>query len=58
MSNFQFKTRLAIVVAVANGLVASLAYIITAKPEWAIVATAISVGITSGLSYYRKDVDE
>jgi len=52
---FEFKVKLAVAMAVINGVVAGLSYIVSQGDiTITIVLTAISVGITQGISYYRE----
>ena len=52
---FEFKPKLAAVLAVINGVSAGLAYIVSQGDLTAtVVAVAISVGITAGVSYYKE----
>ena len=51
---FQFKVKLAAVMAVINGVAAGLSYIASQGDiTVTILLTAISVGITQGISYYK-----
>ena len=51
---FEFKVKLSAVMAVINGVAAGLTYIATqGNITITIVATAISIGITQGISYYK-----
>ena len=51
---FQFKVKLSAIMAVINGLVAGLSYIASqGDVTVTIVCTAISIGITQGISYYK-----
>lgn len=51
---FQFKIKLSVAMAVINGIVAGLSYIASqGNITVTIVCTAISVGITQGISYYK-----
>ena len=53
---FQFKVKLAAVMAVINGAAAALSYIASEGDiTVTIVCTAISIGITQGISYYKED---
>jgi len=53
---FQFKVKLAAVLAVVNGVAAGLAYIASRGDiTVTIMLTAITVGITQGISYYREE---
>jgi len=52
---FQFKPKLAAVMAVVNGIAACASYIVSAGDlAVTIIVTAISVGITAGVSYYKE----
>jgi hypothetical protein len=52
---FQFKPKLAAVMAVVNGIAAGASYIVTAGDLGVtIIVTAISVGLTAGVSYYKQ----
>jgi len=52
---FQFKVKLSAVMAVINGVAAGLSYIASqGNITVTIVATAISIGITQGISYYKE----
>jgi len=52
---FQFKPKLAAVMAVINGIAAGATYIVTAGDLGVtIVVTAISIGLTAGVSYYKE----
>ena len=52
---FQFKGRLAGVLAVVNGLAAGLSFIASQGDiTVTIICTAISIGITQGISYYKE----
>jgi hypothetical protein len=52
---FQFKPKLATVLAVLNGASVGLAYIVSQGNITAtIVWFAITTGVTAGLSYYKK----
>ncbi|MBT0159047.1 hypothetical protein G4O51_03585 [Candidatus Bathyarchaeota archaeon A05DMB-2] len=52
---FQFKPKLAAVLAVLNGASVGLAYIVSQGDITAtIVWFAISTGVTAGLSYYKE----
>ena len=54
-TGFQFKPKLAAVMAVLNGIAAGTSYIVTAGDLGVtIVITAISVGLTAGVSYYEE----
>ncbi len=51
---FEFKVKLSAVMAVINGLAAGLSYIASqGNITVTIVCTAISIGITQGISYYK-----
>jgi len=51
---FQFKVKMSAVMAVINGLAADLSYIASQGDiTVTIVCTAISLGITHGISYYK-----
>jgi len=51
---FQFKVKLSAVMAVINGVAAGLSYIASqGDVTITIVCTAISIGITQGISYYK-----
>lgn len=51
---FQFKVKLSVVMAVINGMAAGLSYIASQGDlTVTIVCTAISFGITQGISYYK-----
>ena len=50
---FEFKVKLSAVLAVINGLAAGLTYIASqGNITVTIVCTAVSIGITQGISYY------
>ena len=52
---FQFKPKLAAIMAVLNGIAAGASYIVSAGDLGiTIVITAISVGLTAGVSYYEE----
>ena len=52
---FQFKPKLAAVMAVINGIAVGASYIVTAGDLGVtIVITAISVSLSAGVSYYEK----
>ena len=52
---FQFKVKLSAVVAVINGVAAGLSYIASQGDiTITIICTAISIGITQGISYYKE----
>ena len=52
---FQFKPKLATVLAVLNGTSVSLAYIVSQGDiTVTIVWFAITTGVTAGLSYYKE----
>jgi len=52
---FQFKPKLAAVMAVLNGIAAATSYIVSAGDLGVtIVITAISVGLSAGVSYYEE----
>ena len=52
---FQFKVKLSAVMAVINGFAAGLSYIASqGNVTVTIVSTAISIGITQGISYYKE----
>ena len=52
---FQFKPKLAAVMAVVNGIAAGASYIVTARDLGVtIIVTAISVGLAAGVSYYKQ----
>ena len=51
---FQFKVKLSALMVVINGVVAGLSYIASQGDiTITIVCTAISLGITQGISYYK-----
>jgi len=51
---FQFKIKLSAVMAIINGMAAGLSYIASqGDVTITIVCTAISIGITQGISYYK-----
>ena len=51
---FQFKFKLSALMAVINGVAAALSYIASqGDVTITIVCTAISIGITQGISYYK-----
>ena len=51
---FQFKPKLSAVLAIINGVAAALSYIASQGDiTITIVCTAISIGITQGISYYK-----
>jgi hypothetical protein len=51
---FEFKPKLSAVLAVINGVAAGLSYIASqGDVTITIVCTAISIGITQGISYYK-----
>jgi len=53
---FQFKVRLAAVLAILHGVSFGAAYIVTQGDLTAIIVVeAIVSGITAGLSYYKKE---
>jgi len=55
IAGFQFKPKLAAVLAVLNGASVGLAYIVTQGDlTTTIVWFAISAGVTAGLSYYKE----
>ena len=52
---FQFKVKLSAVMAVINGVAAGLSHIGSqGNITVTIVATAVSIGITQGISYYKE----
>jgi hypothetical protein len=52
---FQFKPKLAAVLAVLNGVSVGLAYIVSrGNITVTIIWFAIQAGVTAGLSYYRE----
>ena len=52
---FQFKPKLAAVMAVLNGIAVGASYIVSAGDLGVtIVVTAISVGLSAGVSYYEE----
>ena len=52
---FQFKPKLAVVMAVVNGIAAGATYVVTAgNLGVTIIVTAISVGLSAGASYYKE----
>ena len=52
---FQFKIKLSAVMAIINGMAAGLSYIASqGDVTITIVCTAISIGITQGISYYKN----
>jgi len=52
---FQIKPKLAAVMAVLNGIAAGASYVVTAGDLGVtIVITAISVGLTAGVSYLKE----
>jgi hypothetical protein len=52
---FQFKIKLSAVMAVINGVAAGLSYIASqGNITVTIFCTAISIGITQGISYYNE----
>ena len=52
---FQFKPKLAAVMALLNGIAAGATYIVTAgNLGVTIIITAISVGLSAGVSYYEE----
>jgi hypothetical protein len=52
---FQFKPKLAAVLAVLNGISVGLAYVVSQGNITAtIIWFAIQAGVTAGLSYYRE----
>ncbi len=51
---FEFEVKLSAVLALINGLAAGLTYIASqGNITVTIVCTAISIGITQGISYYK-----
>ena len=51
---FQFKVKLSALMAVINGVAAGLSYIASQGDlTTTIVCTAIPIGITQGISYYK-----
>ena len=53
---FQFKPKLAAVLAVLNGASVGLAYIVTQGDiTVTIIWFAITTGVTAGLSYYKQE---
>ena len=55
ITGFQFKPKLAAILAVFNGASVGLAYIVTQGDITAtIVWFAITTGVTAGLSYYKE----
>ena len=54
---FEFKVKLSAVMALINGAAAGLSYIASqGNITVTIVCTAISIGITQGISYYNEQV--
>ena len=52
---FQFKPKLAAVMAVINGIAAGASYIVSAgNLGVTVIVTAISVGLSAGVSYYEE----
>ena len=52
---FQFKPKLAAVMAVISGIAAGASYIVSQGDLGVtVIVTAISVGITAGVSYYEE----
>ena len=52
---FEFKVKLAAVLAMINGVAAGLSYIVSAGDLGVtIVITAISIGLSAGVSYYEE----
>ncbi|MDH5376649.1 MAG: hypothetical protein OEW95_12710 [Candidatus Bathyarchaeota archaeon] len=52
---FEFKVKLSAVMALINGAAAGLSYIASqGNITVTIVCTAISIGITQGISYYNE----
>ena len=52
---FQFKPKLAAVMAVINGIAAGATYIVSAgNLGVTVIVTAISVGLSAGASYYEE----
>jgi hypothetical protein len=52
---FQFKVKLSAIMAVINGVAVCLSYIASqGNITITIICTAISIGITQGLSYYKE----
>lgn len=52
---FEFKPKLAAVLAVLNGVAAGLTYIVSEGDiTVTIMALAISVGLSAGVSYYKE----
>jgi uncharacterized membrane protein len=50
---FQFKPKLATVMAVINGIAAGATYIVS-QGNLGVTVTAISIGLTAGVSYYEQ----
>ena len=52
---FQFKVKLSALMAVINGVAAGLSYITSqGNITVTIICTAIPIGITQGISYYKE----
>jgi hypothetical protein len=52
---FQFKPKLAAILAVLNGVSVALAYIVSQGDITAtVISLAITTGISAGLSYYQE----
>ncbi|UCE15442.1 MAG: hypothetical protein JSV12_06080 [Candidatus Bathyarchaeota archaeon] len=52
---FQFKPRLAAIMAVINGIAAGATYIASQGDLGVtVIVTAISIGLSAGVSYYEK----
>ena len=53
---FQFKVKLSALMAVINGMAAGLSYIASqGNITVTILCTAISVGLTQGVSYFKEE---
>jgi hypothetical protein len=52
---FQFKPKLAAVMAVLNGIAFGASYVVSqGNLEVTVIVTAISVGLSAGVSYYQE----
>ena len=52
---FTFKPKLAIVLAIVNGIAAGAAYVASSGDlTTTIIALAVSVGLSAGVSYYKE----
>ena len=52
---FQFKPKLAAVMAVINGIAVGASYVVSqGNLGITVIVTAISIGLSAGVSYYEK----